>query len=79
MWWIYINAGTISTLVAATTMLPHYTVTFGIIFEFVVLGVVPGTQIKIDLIEALVIWLVLLMGYLVYRTFKPKQGFKLTS
>jgi hypothetical protein len=76
MWWLFLNAGQISTLIAATTVMPHYTVTFGIIFEFVVLGVVPGTNIELDFLASLVIWLVLCSFYLFYRLIKqsPKNA-----
>ena len=76
MWWLFLNAGQISTLIAAMTVMPHYTVTFGIIFEFVVLGVVPGTNIEIDFLTSLVIWLVICSIYLSFRLIRhtPKSA-----
>lgn len=73
MWWLFLNVGPIFNILMASTAMPHYTVTFRFIFEFVVLGVVPGTSVSIDFVDAMLIWLMVLATYLLIRSFKPKQ------
>lgn len=77
MWWLVLNAGQISYIVAGITVMPHYTITFRAIFEFVVLGVVPGVDYEIDLISALFIWLVFLFFVLILKTENSNGSFRL--
>lgn len=79
MWWLSLNAIQIFTILVGFSTMPHYTVTFGIIFEFVVLGIVPGTDLKIDFVTALTIWLAILLLVLASRTKITSGSFKLAT
>jgi hypothetical protein len=72
MWWLSLNLLPIFNIILGITEMPHYTIVFRFLFEFVVLGAVPGTDINIDFIESLVIWLFILTFYLIYLLFKPR-------
>lgn len=70
MWWLSLNLLPIFNIITGVSEMPHYTIVFRFIFEFIVLGAVPGTDISIDFIESLVIWLVLLTVLFVYLLLK---------
>lgn len=72
MWWLSLNLLPIFNILLGITEMPHYTIVFRFLFEFVVLGAVPGTDINIDFIESLVIWLFILIFCLIYLLFKPR-------
>jgi hypothetical protein len=67
MWWIYYNSGIIASLMAFSADQPHYTVAYKILFELVVLGIVPGTTFEIGFITSLTIIALILICYLLYK------------
>lgn len=65
MWWLYYNAGQLITLIASFGFLPHYTVAFKPFFEFIVLGIIPGTSFELGFVTSLLIaWFVLSIALL---------------
>lgn len=74
MWWLYYNAGQLLTLVAGIGFLPHYTVAFKPLFEFIVLGVIPGTSIVIGYLPSLLlVWVLITIALLGKMYRKPYQ------
>jgi hypothetical protein len=55
MWWFYIHSMQFATLWASYSFLPHYTVAFKPLFEFIVLGAIPGTDFEIGYMTSLII------------------------
>lgn len=74
MWWLSLNLLPAFNIVLGMTALPHYTIVLRFLFEFVVVGAVPGTTIKLDFIDSMLIWLVFLSASLLYISFKPSQN-----
>lgn len=70
MWWLSLNLLPLFNILVASTALPHHTVTFKLVFEFIVLGVVPGTAINLNFVDSLFIWLIVLSAFLLHKSFK---------
>ncbi|MCU0667021.1 MAG: hypothetical protein MUF85_00155 [Patescibacteria group bacterium] len=65
MWWFYMNASDIVLLWYGSTLLPHYTVAFKPFFELLILGIVPGTDLRLDMGGAVLIGLIILLIILI--------------
>ncbi len=70
MWWILLNLLPIFNIYLATTAMPHYTVAYRFVFEFIVLGAIPGTNITLDFVDSLVICLIMLIMVLLFISYK---------
>jgi hypothetical protein len=55
MWWIYMNASHIFLLWYGFTLMPHYTIAFKPVFELIILGIIPGTNIRMDMSGTLIL------------------------
>lgn len=75
MWWLYYNSGQIVTLMAGLSFLPHYTVAFKPFFEFIVLGIIPGTSFELGYLTSATI-AVLFVGLLLMRSANKKYQAK---
>lgn len=55
MWWLYIHSVEFAVLWAAFSFMPHYTIAFKPLFEFIVLGAIPGTDFEIGYLTSVII------------------------
>lgn len=63
MWWHYGNFFPITNIMASIELLPHYTITFKPFFQFIILGVIPGTNINIDIEGIIMLFSISLLLY----------------
>lgn len=55
MWWLYLHSIQFALLAASFSFMPHYTIAFKPLFEFIVLGAIPGTDFEIGYMTSLII------------------------
>ncbi len=73
MWWFYGNSSPIANIIASFELLPHYTITFRPFFQFIILGVIPGTDIKLDINGVIVLFTFMLIIYTYFKVIKQRN------
>lgn len=73
MWWFYGISSPVANIIASIELLPHYTIAFKPFFQFIILGVIPGTDIKLDIDGVTVLCTIMLLWYTYYKVIKQRN------